>query len=51
LRFEQWLASFTGRQNIIALLLLLLFLSWFALDYVVMLVVFLTEHLTGSAIF
>lgn len=51
LRLEGWFSSFTGGQNIIFLILLLLFLSWFFLDYVVLLVSFLTTLLVGIAVF
>ena len=51
LRIEQRLASFSGGQNIIFLILVLLFLSWFLLGYLVSLVSFLTTLLTGFTIF
>ena len=51
LRIEQRLASFSGGQNIIFLILVLLFLSWFLLGYLVQLVSFLTTLLTGFTLF
>lgn len=51
LRLERRFASITIGQNIVFLILLLLFLSWFVLDYIVALVSMLTLLLTGAAIF
>ena len=51
LRFEQRLASFTGLQHIMLLLLVLLFLSWFLLGYIVLLVDFLTTLVIGTSSF
>ena len=51
LRLERRLASLTVGQNIVFLILLLLFLSWFVLDYIVALASILTFLLTGAAIF
>ena len=51
LRLERRLASFTIGQNIVFLILLLLFLSWFVLDYIVAIVSILTFLLAGTAIF
>lgn len=51
LRFEQWLSSFAGGQSIVLFIVVLLFLSWFLLDYVVLLVRFLTMLLVGATIF
>ena len=51
LRLERRLASLTIGQNIVFLILLLLFLSWFVLDYIVALVSILTFLLAGVAIF
>ena len=51
LRFEQWFSLFTGGQSIVLFIVLLLFLSWFLLDYVVILVRFLTTLLVGVAVF
>ena len=51
LRCERWLSSFTGGQNIVLFIAVLLFLSWFLLDYVVLLVKILTALLVGEVIF
>ena len=51
LQFDRWFASLTGGQNIVLLILMLLFLSWFLLDYVVALVSFLTTLILGVTVF
>ena len=51
LRLERRFASLTAGQNIVFLILLLLFLSWFVLDYIVAFVSILTFLLTGATIF
>lgn len=51
LRFERWLSLLTGGQNIVLFIVVLLFLSWFLLDYVVLLVRVLTALLVGEVIF
>ena len=51
LRLEQRLASFSGGQNIVFLILVLLFLSWFVLEHLINLVSILTTLLTGVTIF
>ena len=51
LRIEQRLAALTGGQNIVMLILALLVLTWFVLDYVVALVNMLTIFIIGTSIF
>ena len=51
LRLERRFASLTVGQNIVFLILLLLLLSWFVLDYIVAIVSILTFLLAGTAIF
>ena len=51
LRLEQRLTALTSGQNIVILILTLLVLSWFVLDYLIMLVVALTVLITGVPIF
>ena len=51
LRLERRFVSLTVGQNIVFLILLLLFLSWFVLDYIVAFVSILTLLLTGVTIF
>ena len=51
LRLERWFSLLTGGQNIVLLIVLLLFLSWFLLDYVVLLVRALTILLVGVPVF
>ena len=50
LRLEQRIAMLTSGQNIVFLILLLLFLSWFVLDYIIALVRILTLLIAGVSI-
>ena len=51
LRLEQRLSLFTGGQSVVLFIGVLLFLSWFLLDYVVLLVRTLTTLLVGVIVF
>ena len=51
LRLERRFSSLTAGQNVVFLILLLLFLWWFVLDYIVAIASIVTILLTGATIF